>query len=189
MKNLTFKIFVALLAFTTGIISLWAVGGFSLFAPIPELPTPHIQESSVQIEEPLQIDEPFEAKKSGNIEVHFKQFTKDENGTIVAAEFGLINDSTENLEYSDCFHLLKRGKKIDIWNRCYCGNDLGLSSRIKSGETKVIKLYIGMIRDGFRSKKQKITGRFGFQVRIGAERQDGKYEDRRLWSENITIPE
>lgn len=138
----------------------------------------------ISLKKSSQIIEPFEAKKSGNIEVHFKQLIKDENGTVVAAEFGLINDSTESLDYSNCFHLLKRGKKIDIWNRCYCGNDLKPQLRIESGETSVIKLYLGMIRDGFRLRKQKITGRFGFSVRVGAERQD-----RRLWSENITIPE
>lgn len=179
MKNFSFKIIVALLAFSLGIASVWAIGGFSYLTSLLEL------NSSVSENSP-QTNEILTESNSGKVEIRLKRIYKYEDVNI--AEFELLNGTNEPISYmgynknSYCDITFKRGEKLNTVNQCTCGTGLGLQT-LPAGETALYTVSDLVARYHLKLKKQKVIASFKFEVMVGAEKRK-----QELWTEEITFP-
>ena len=179
MKNFSFKIVVALLAFSLGIASVWAIGGFSYVASL-------FEHSSLVSEISPQTSEVQPEENSGRVEIRFKRIYKYEDVNI--AEFELVNGTNEPISYmgynknSYCDITFKRGEKLNTVNQCSCGTGLGLQT-LPAGETALYTVSDLVARHHLKLKKQKVAASFKFEVMVGAEKRK-----QELWTEEITFP-
>jgi hypothetical protein len=112
MKNLSIKIFIALLAFIIGVCGSYIFLNFASSKTVSE-----IKEKSY-----------FVGNRTGEIKVRFLQYLLNQAEHSVIAEFELLNDSEEPIKYqgynnknSYCTLVLKRGDFIKEINICSCG--------------------------------------------------------------------
>jgi hypothetical protein len=179
MKNFSIKIIIALLAFLLGIVSVWAIGGFSYLAFL-------LGRNSSIAENSPQTNETLTESNFGKVEISLKRIYKYEDVNI--AEFEMVNGTKEPISYmgynknSYCDITLKRGEKLNTVNQCFCGTGLGLQT-LPAGETALYTVSDLVARYHLKVKKQKVTASFKFEVMIGAEKRK-----QELWTEEITFP-
>lgn len=178
MKNRSFKIFVALFAFSIGVAGVWSIGGFSYLASRFDI-------HSFVPEDPAPIKQTTLVLNSGKIELRFKGFSKD---SPADAEFELFNGTSEPVRLwgysknSPCSIMLKHEGQRVKHAICWCGTGVELRT-LESGETTLYSVHNIQVFLSYVLRKQVDKADMGLEILVGAEKRE-----ERLWIEEIKFP-
>ena len=190
MNNLRTKFFIAILAFTVGIISVWAAYQFQIFSVLFEQLKSLTESSAPQTETPV------EKQRSGKVEVRFTEFLN--RPGYFDAYIHLTNDTAQPISYrgygqnDNCTVAFKQKDKIKEVSLCTCGNGVNWQTLLP-GETARYRVSAWALDKIWKENEQQIKMQFGFKVILGEEKQGQRIDyselsrEHFIWSEEVTL--
>ena len=189
MNNVKTKLLIAILAFTLGIISVWAAYQFQIISVLFER-----LKSLTQIVAP-HTEIPVEKQRSGKVEVRFTEFLN--RPGFFDAYVHMTNETAQPISYrgyggdNNCTVAFKQKDKIKEVNLCTCGNGVHWNTLLP-GETARYRVSAWALSNIWKEKEQQITTQFGFKVILGEEKHGQiEYSDlsreQFVWSEPVTL--